>query len=231
MSSIHTRVALDEGLTHLETEIRQLSSLVDVAIERSLRALSGLDQGLAVEAIEGDRSVNELRFQIEDRAINLIALQQPLAGDLRFIVAALMTVTELERMGDYAAGIARIVQLHGDKPLLRPLVVLPEMGRIVREMLREAIDAFLRRDDELARRVAARDDEVDLLYERVYEELIDQMVREPSTLDRATWLLWAAHNLERLADRVQNICERTMYEVAGRVPDLSPNDHTGSRMD
>jgi phosphate transport system protein len=213
--SLHARAALDDGLTDLQSELRQLASLVDVAIERSILSLITLDQRLAALVIAEDATINSKRFQIEDRAIHLIATQQPIAGDLRFIVAVLMVVSELERMGDYAAGIARIVELHEGRPLLKPLVDIPEMARIVRGMLRDAIDAFIRRNEHAAERVAFQDDEVDRLYRTVYRELLTYMVNDTSTIDRATWLLWVAHNLERVGDRIQNICERTVYEVTG----------------
>jgi phosphate transport system protein len=218
--SLHARAALDDGLAMLQSELRQLASQVDVAIERSILALIGLDQRLAAMVIADDTEVNTLRYRIEDRAIHLIATQQPIASDLRFIIAVVMVVSELERMGDYAAGIARIVQLHEGRPLLKPLVDVPEMARIVREMLRDAIDAFIRRNEHVAERVAFQDDEVDRLYQLVYRELLTYMVNDTATIDRATWLLWAAHNLERMGDRIQNICERTVYEVTGVMREL-----------
>ena len=218
--SLHGRAALDDGLATLQSQLRQLASLVDVAIERSTLALITLDQRLAQLVITDDEQVNKLRFEIEDRAIHLIAMQQPIAGDLRFVVAVLMLTSELERMGDYAAGNARIVQLHAGRPLLKPLVDIPEMARIAREMLRDAIDAFIRRNAHAAERVAFQDDEIDRLYQGVYRELLTYMVNDVATIDRATWLLWAAHNLERMGDRIQNICERTVYEVTGRMREL-----------
>ena len=218
--SLHARAALDDGLTTLQSELRSIASLVDVAIERSILALIALDQRLAARVIADDAEINALRYRIEDRAIHLIAMQQPIAGDLRFIVAVLQVVSELERMGDYAAGIARIVQLHEGRPLLKPLVDIPEMARIVREMLRDAIDAFIRRNEQTAERVAFQDDEVDRLYQQVYRDLLTYMVNDTTTIDRATWLLWAAHNLERMGDRIQNICERTVYEVTGVMREL-----------
>jgi len=213
--SIHTRAALDDGLAQLQADLRAMTSLLDVAIERSVLSLQTLDQRLAGLVIASDDQINRMRFQIEDRAIHLIATQQPIAGDLRFIVAVLMVVSEIERMGDYAAGIAKVVQLHENRQLLKPLIDIPEMARLVREMLREAVDAFLRRNEHTAERVAFQDDEVDRLYNIVYRELLQYMTEDPTTIDRATWLLWVAHNLERMGDRIQNICERTVYEVTG----------------
>lgn len=218
---LHARAALDDGLAMLQSELRQLASLVDVSIERSILSLTTLDQRLAGIVVAEDAAINRLRYQIEDRAIHLIATQQPIAGDLRTVVAVLMVVSELERMGDYAAGIARIVQLHEGRPLLKPLVDVPEMARIVRQMLRDAIDAFIRRNEHAAERVASQDDEVDRLYQKVYRELLTYMANDTSTIDRATWLLWVAHNLERVGDRIQNICERTVYEVTGHMRELT----------
>ena len=213
--TIHSRAALDDGLVALQRDVRSLASMVDVAIERSIEALRRLDRKRAELVIADDRPINEMRFRIEDRAIELIAGQQPVAGDLRLIVAVLSVIVELERIGDYCAGIARVVLLHEDRPLLKPLIDVPRMATLVRELLRDAIDAFIARDAEQAESVARRDDEVDQLYDQVYRELLTFMLNDPRTIDRATWLIWVAHNLERIGDRTQNICERTVYEVTG----------------
>jgi phosphate transport system protein len=219
--SIHTRAALDDGLAQLQADLRAMTSLLDVAIERSVLSLQTLDQRLARLVITSDDEINQFRFRIEDRAIHLIATQQPIASDLRFIIAVLMVVSEIERMGDYAAGIAKVVELHENRQLLKPLIDIPEMARLVREMLREAVDAFLRRNEHTAERVAFQDDEVDRLYNIVYRELLQYMANDPTTIERATWLLWVAHNLERMGDRIQNICERTVYEVTGVMREFS----------
>ena len=227
--TIHSRAALDQGLVSLQRQLRTLASLVDVAIERSVHALERLDRTAAQGVIEEDRRINQLRYQIEDDAVHIIAMQQPIARDLRLIVAVLSVLPELERIGDYCAGIAKIVLLHEDRPLLKPLVDVPRMALICREMLRDAIDAFISRDAEKAAAVARRDDEVDRLYDQIYRELLTFMLNDPRTIDRATWLIWVAHNLERIADRVQNVCERTVYEVTGTMkastakePDAEP---------
>ncbi len=219
--SIHSRAALDDGIALLQRDLRALASLVDVAIERSIGALGRLDRELAETVIADEREINRLRFVLEDRAIHLIATQQPIAGDLRQIIAVLQIVGELERIGDYGAGIARIVLLHGDRALLKPLVDIPRMATLVREMLRAAIDAFVARDAAKAEAVANRDDEVDALYDQVYRELLVFMRNDPQTVDRATWLIWVAHNLERIGDRVQNVCERTVFEVTGVMREFS----------
>ena len=219
--TIHSRATLDEGLVSLQRQLRTLASLVDVAIERSIRALERLDQEGARRVMAEDRRINELRYKVEDDAVHLIATQQPMAGDLRLIVSVLSILPELERIGDYAAGISKIVLLHEDKPLLKPLIDVPRMAQVCREMLRDSVDAFISRDAEKARAVALRDDVVDRLYDQVYRELLTFMLNDPRTIDRATWLIWVAHNLERIGDRVQNICERTVFEVTGSVKEFT----------
>ena len=218
---MRSRLALDSGIGALQRDLRSLASLVDVAIERSIRSLARLDRELAESVIAKDKPINELRFRIEDDAIHLIAQQQPLAGDLRTIIAVLYAIVELERMGDYCVGIAKITLLHEDRPLLKPLVDVPRMALLCRELLGAAVDAFVARDADAARAVAARDDEMDLLYDQVYRELLTFMLGDPRTIDRATWLIWVAHNLERIGDRVQNICERTIYEVTGIMKEFT----------
>jgi phosphate transport system protein len=151
----------------------------------------------------------------------LIATQQPMAGDLRVLAAVLHMVTDLERMGDHAEGIAKINLLHGDQPLLKPLIDVPRMAELARDMLRRAMDAFVARDVEAARAAALADDEVDALYDQVYHELVMFMVSDPTTIERATWLLWTAHNLERIADRATNICERVVQLVTGRMEEIN----------
>ncbi len=219
--TISSRATLDEGLAELQRDLRSLASLVSVAIERSIDALRRLDRDLAEQVITDDKPINELRFSIEDRAVHLIATQQPIAGDLRLIIAVLQVAPELERMADYCVGIAKIVLLHEERGLLKPLVDIPRMAGLVQEMLTAAIDAFIVRDAVAAEAVAARDDEVDRLYDQVYRELLTFMLNDPRTIDRATWLIWVAHNLERIGDRVQNICERTVFEVTGNMKELT----------
>ena len=211
----HARTSLDEGLDQLRRDLRRLASMVDVAIERSVGSLVRLDRAEAERVIQGDQDINALRFQMEDAAIHIIAMQQPLAGDLRFVIAVLMVTSELERMGDYCVGLAKITKLHGGRPLLKPLIDIPRMAEAVRGMLRGSIDALITKNAHLAEAIAAQDDEIDRLYDQIYRELLTYMLNDPTTIDRATWLLWAAHNLERVGDRVQNICERAIYEATG----------------
>ncbi len=216
-----TRVALEEGLRSLEDGVVELASMVDKAISRSVEALKRLDQEEAKRIVHEDLLINKKRFDIEEQAIELIATQQPMARDLRRIIAILNIIVDLERMADHAEGIAKIVLMHQDKPLLKPLIDIPRMAEKARDMLRRSIDAFIRRDVEAAYKIAAEDDEVDALYDQVYRELLTYMLQDPRTIDRATWLLWVAHNLERIADRVTNICERVIYDVTGRMEEIN----------
>ena len=215
MATIHQRAGLDQGMEQLRRDLRRLASMVDVAIEKSVASLARLDAREAEQVIVADKAINDLRYGIEDAAVHLIAMQQPIAGDLRFIIAVLMVTSELERMGDYCVGLAKITKLHGDRPLLKPLIDIPRMAEGVRQMLRGSIDALITKNAFLAEAIAAQDDEIDRLYDQIYRELLTYMLNDPTTIDRATWLLWAAHNLERMGDRVQNICERTVYEATG----------------
>lgn len=213
--TIHQRAVLDQGMEQLKLDLRRMASLVDLAIERSVASLARLDALGAQKVISADREINELRFAIEDTAVRLIAMQQPIAGDLRFIIAVLMVVGELERMGDYCVGIGKIVLMHEQRPLLKPLVDIPRMAALVRSALRQSVDALLTKNAHLAEAIASQDDEIDRLYDQIYRELLTYMLADPTTMDRATWLLWVAHNLERIGDRIQNICERTVYEATG----------------
>ena len=215
------RSYFDDQLQNLQDELLALSSMVDKAISHSVESLKHRDHVVSQRVIRDDEAINQKRFEIEERALTLIATQQPMARDLRIIASVIHIVTDLERMGDYAEGIAKINLLHGDQPLLKPLIDVPRMAELCRDMLRRSMDAFVARDAEAAKAIAAEDDEVDALYDQVYHELVMFMVSDPTTIERATWLLWAAHNLERVADRVTNICERVAFLVTGRMEEMN----------
>lgn len=217
------RIALDQGLKELHADVLTLGSMVEKSIQRSVEALRTRDASVARRVIEDDARVNALRFQIEDRALLLIATQQPLVHDLRTIAAVLNIITDLERMGDHAEGTATISLMIGDEPLLKPLLDIPRMADTVTDMLRRALLAFTDHDMVSARRVAAEDDAVDALYNQVYRELLTSMIGEPRTIQQATLLLWAAHNLERIGDRVTNICERVLFTETGRMQEIRPS--------
>ena len=198
------------SLSQLRDQVVQLSSMVDKAIARSTDALKNQDVKLAQQVVKADHDINELRWNLEDEALAVIAMQAPMAGDLRQIVAGLHIISELERMGDHAAGNAKIAMLTANEPPLKPLVDIPRMSALAIVMLTSAIDAFIRSDVELARKTMAMDDEIDELYNQVYRELLVYMMEDPKTINRATHLLWAAHNLER-------ICEFVVYSVTGNI--------------
>jgi len=214
------RETFDRELRRLQDEMLLLASMVDRAIADSIQALRHLDLEQARQIVEADALINAKRFLIEESTVATIATQQPMARDLRTILAVLHISIELERMGDYAAGIAKVVLLHGEQDLLKPLIDIPRMAELDRSMLRRALDAFVTRDVELARQVGAEDDEIDALQQQVYRELLTYVMQDPRTIDRATWLTWVAHNLERIADRVTNICERVIFLVTGQIVEI-----------
>lgn len=214
------RTTFDEGLAEIQEDMLVLADMVERAIERSIRALKERDVDLARQIIVDDLRINQKRFETEEKCLELIATQQPLAGDLRTIVAVLHMIVDLERMGDHAEGTAKIALMLADEPPLKPYIDLPRMAEVAIRMLRESMEAFKQRDAEAARAIFGEDDEVDALYDQVYRELLTYMLTDPRTIERATYLIWVAHNLERIADRVTNICERVVYLVTGKMEEL-----------
>ncbi|CAI8019724.1 Phosphate-specific transport system accessory protein PhoU homolog [Geodia barretti] len=211
------RVDLDRQLNHLQEEIALLANVVDKAIYRSVEALKNRDLDESQAVIDGDDYIDMKRYEIEELCVDLIATQQPMAGDLRAIIAMLHIAVELERMGDYAEGIAKISILMGNEPPLKPLIDIPRMANKATEMLRNSMDSLVERDLVKAEQVLDDDDEVDDLYDQVYRELLLFMIQDPRSIQRATYLLWAAHDLERIADRATNIAERVMFLITGRI--------------
>ncbi|MCZ7542004.1 MAG: phosphate signaling complex protein PhoU [Anaerolineae bacterium] len=214
---LKARTTLDRELIALRDNVLKLSHLVDGAIERSIQALKEADVDLARQIIADDEQINALRYQVEQECYLLLVLHQPAARDLRAIVTAIHIVVELERIGDHARGIAKLAIPLAAEPPLKPLIDVPRMAQISREMLRAGLQAYLDYDADLAARTALRDDEVDQLDEQVYRELLTYMISDPRTISRATYLLWVSHNLERIADRMTNICERVVFMVTGEI--------------
>jgi phosphate transport system protein len=214
------REAFERDLQGLQDEVLVLGSMVEKAIIESVQILKKRDLEEARRLIAEDRILNEKRFAIENDTLVLIATQQPMAGDLRVLAAVLAIISELERIGDYAKGISKINLMIGEEPLIKPLVDLPRMAEKARDMLHRALEAFVQRDVGLARAIPDEDDEVDALYNQVYRELLTIIMANPRTIDQATYLLWAAHNLERAADRVINICERVVFTVTGKLMEM-----------
>lgn len=224
MSTINPRETLDRSLQGLLDEILVLGSMIEEAVRTAVAALKARDLAASEKIYEADEQINKKHFEIEDRCITLIATQQPMAKDLRLLAAMIEISTELERMGDYAKGIAKINILLGTEPLIKPLIDIPRMADLGLDMLHRSLTAFVAADAELARQIPDEDDQIDALYNQVYRELVTYMIADTSTIDRANFLLWAAHNLERLADRVTNICERTIYMVTGEMRELDRTD-------
>ena len=220
MTTSTIRRALDREENQIKDDILRMGSLVETAIDRSVTALKQRDGALAQQIIDDDQVINKLRFQIEEECLTVIATQQPAASDLRATIAATHVAVELERMADHATGIATITLRMLDQPLLKPLIDVPLMANIAREMIRGALEAFIRHDAEMARQVAMRDDVVDELYQQVFRELLTYMLEDPKNIGRATHLLWVAHNIERIADRATNLCERAIFISTGQLADL-----------
>ena len=215
-----------------ETEIRQvkddvliLGSMVEQSLLGSVDALKKRDLKAAQKILEGDRAINKKRFEIESQLMILIATQQPMAHDLRLLASILEIISELERMGDYAKGIANINIRMGDEELLKPLIDIPRMAEKGVDMLHRSLTAFVNEDVETARKIPVEDDIVDGLYLQIYRELMTFVIADPTTIERANWLLWVAHNLERFADRVTNICERTVFVVTGELAEINDTDN------
>jgi len=216
-----TRTAFERELAEIQDDMLVLADMVEKAIERGVQALRERDVPLARRIIADDVKINQKRYDTEEKCLELIATQQPLASDLRTIVAVLHIIVDLERMGDHAEGIAKIAIMLADEPPLKPYIDIPRMAEVTIEMLQASVEAFKHRDTERARAIFAEDDKVDGLYDQVYRELLTYMLNDPRTIERATHLMWVAHNLERIADRVTNICERVIYMVTGKLEEMN----------
>jgi len=214
------RVSFERHLRELKDEVLVLGSMVEKAIGRSVEALKKRDLELARQVVEGDHEIDRKRYEIEEKCLDLIVTQQPMASDLRIIVSVLYIIVDLERIADHAEGIARIAIMIGDEPPLKPLIDIPRMAEKAVGMLHRSLDAFIVHDADTARQIVFEDDEVDALYDQVFRELLVFMLEDPRTVTRATRLIWVAHNLERTADRVTNICERVVFTVTGKMEEL-----------
>ena len=225
MSPFSTRETFDRQLRGLLEQVLILGSMVEQAIQQSVQALQQHDRSAARRIYQADQRINEKRYAIESDCVTLIATQQPMGRDVRFLAAILEIITELERIGDYAKGISKINLLLTDElndpPIFRDLQLMAELGLA---MLRRALDAFVAGDLAAARAIPADDDQVDRLYNQVYLELTRRMIGDATTVDHANHLMWAAHNLERMADRVINICERIVYVATGEMKELDLSD-------
>ncbi len=211
------RKAFDQELQCLEERLQEMGRMVEEALVASVDALKRRDLETARQIIDADHTVNDRRFAIEHETLVVIARQQPMAVDLRTLAAVLGIATELERIGDYAKGISRITIKMGIESFVKPLIDIPRMAEKARNMLHRALQAFFGRDVELARKIPEEDDEMDALYGQIYRDLTTYIIDDPKLVDRASYLIWVAHNLERAADRVVNICERVIFTVTGEL--------------
>ena len=218
------RKTFESELQGVKDEVLRLGSIVEQTILDSVSALKKRDLKASEQILQRDREINAKRFEIENTLIILIATQQPMAHDLRLLASSMEIISELERMGDYAKGIANINLRMGDQPLLKPLIDIPRMAEKGVDMLHRALTAFANEDVEAARAIPVEDDEVDALYNQIYRELMTFILQDPTTIERANWLLWVAHNLERVADRVTNICERTIFIATGEMAEIKATD-------
>jgi len=218
------RKTFESEIQQVKDEVLVLGSMVEEAIINSVEALKKRDIKASEEILNADKLVNKKRFDIENKLMILIATQQPMAHDLRLLASTMEIISELERMGDYAKGIGNINIRMGDEPLLKPLIDIPRMAQKGVDMLHRALTAFVNEDLETARTLPVEDDEVDALYNQIYRELMTFVIQDPKTIERANWLLWVAHNLERVADRVTNICERTIFIATGDMVEVKSTD-------
>ena len=218
------RKTFEHELQQVKDDVLVLGSMTEQAIMNTIEALKKRDIKASKNILEADRDINKKRFEIENQLMILIATQQPMAHDLRLLASTMEIISELERMGDYAKGIANINIRMGDEPLLKPLIDIPRMAQKGVDMLHRALTAFVNEDVEAAKAIPVEDDEVDALYNQIYRELMTFVISDPKTMERANWLLWVAHNLERVADRVTNICERTIFIVTGEMTEIKDTD-------
>jgi phosphate transport system protein len=219
---------IEERLKEIQGNMVVLADMVYVAIRGSVEALKNRDLALAQQIVADDVKINGKRFEIEGECIQLLKAERLTESDLRVVVAVLNVIVDLERMGDHAEGIARIAVMLADKPPLKPLIDIPRMAEKASDMLKRSIQAFIDRDVEVARRIPSEDDEIDGLNEQVFRELLVIMLGTPTAIPRAEYLIWVARNLERIADRVTNICERVTFMVTGRMEVVKVSRYLGS---
>lgn len=222
---METGASFHDGLQEIQDDLLAMGNMVQNSIARAVEALKNRALTLAHQVVADDSKVNQQRFAVEDKCIRLMAAHQPEVDDLRPVVAILNIITDLERVGDYAVGIAKIAIVVGDEPPLKPLIDIPRMAELAVEMVDGGLKSFVARDVELATRVVTLDNVVDGLYDQIFRELITFMMVDPRTIDRATRLIWVAHNLERAADRATNICERVVFTVTGKMEEIGNSEY------
>jgi phosphate transport system protein len=225
VKKVESRETFQNLLKQDKDEVLVMGNMVETALSRAIEALKARDLRLGHQIIADDTKINEKRFAIEKKSIELIATQQPGISELNAVVAILNIITELERIGDYAAGIAKIVIMVGDEPPLKPLVDIPRMSDITIEMIHNSLKSFTENDSKGALQVIGMDEVVDSIYDQIFRELLTFMMTDPKTINRATRLIWVAHNIERAADRATNICERVVYMVTGKMEEIGASKY------
>lgn len=216
-----SREMFQKQIEELKRAALDLGTLTAQTIADGVEALKTRDRVMAQALIAHDSEINRLRYDIEERTYKLIATQQPLASDLRELIAVLLIAIELERIADHSKNLGEIVLRMGNEPLLKPLIDIPRMAEICKSMLQQALSAFSHNDAAAGRAVCLRDDELDQLYKQIFRELMTFVMEDSRAVTRALNLLFAAHNLERIGDRITNIGERVIYAATGRLEELN----------
>jgi phosphate transport system protein len=219
-----TRETLTKQIQQIQDEVLLLGSMVEQATLRSVSTLKNRDALEARQVFNDDHLINEKRFAIENAILILIATQQPMAHDLRLLAAMMEVITELERMGDYAKGIAKITMRLQDSPVSIPIRDIEKMAEMAVDMLHRSLSAFISENPNLAYKISSEDDKVDALYNQVYKTIVAGMISDPQLIDHSNLLMWVVHNLERMADRVTNICERTVFIATGELAEMDTSD-------
>lgn len=214
------RETFDRNLQVLLDEVLVLGNMAEQAVTASVEALKARDFQTSRRIFKDDIKINEKRYKLENNVIILIATQQPMARDLRLLAAILEIITELERIGDYAKGISKINLLIGPETVIPLLPEINRMSELGSGMLHRSLTAFVNRDVDTARKIPEEDDAIDQLYDQVFATMVDMMIANPSIITHANYMLWAAHNLERLGDRVTNICERIVFAATGEIMEM-----------
>ncbi len=208
---------LDKELSDLKERLLTMGSVVEAQVARSIKSLVDRDNDLARKVIDADHEVNRMEVEIDEECIRLLALRQPEAGDLRFITTAMKIVTDIERIGDLAVDVSERALELNEEPILKPYIDVPRMAKAARNMLKEALDAFVNRNAELARAVLDEDDFVDELNKQIFRELLTFMIEDPHSISRAIRITYISKYLERIADHATNIAEMVVYLVEGRI--------------
>lgn len=215
------RTNFEKQLEELHYDVLKMGSLVEEAITNAILSLVNHDVRLAQKVIDEDERIDKMEIDIDDKCVKIIIMQQPIAKDLRIIITCLKLVTDLERMADHAVDIAKITKRIADQKYIKPLIDIPKMGEIVKEMVKLSLDSYVHQDIELAKAISQKDDIIDGLYKQIFSELLMYMIEDSTTINQATQFLFVARHLERIADHATNICEWVTFLESGKHIDLN----------